>query len=289
MKLLLKYFLISSVLLGITACTAIKDPKLVSLDHVVMESSGDSYAVVTDIKLYNPNRFVLSSKDVKLELFIDSLFIGKILLLNEFYIKKRDTLNLKTKLTLDPQLLDQAVSLNDTLNLHVKGSAKVPVLPVNYKFNVEHQLMLSDLIEPLLKNNLKESDVNFKSVKIKNIRLSTVDIISALTFKNNFNFDYRIKKLDIEIFDSNIYTNLIGKSSLANPIQVVRKSEIDIESGITLNTAKLGRSILKNLFKKTHSLFIRANAVIVFNQIQVPLTILKQIDYNPISQEINIK
>jgi LEA14-like dessication related protein len=289
MKLLLKYLLISSVLLGITACASIKDPKLVSLDHVVMESSGDSYAVVTDIKLYNPNRFVLSSKDVKLELFIDSLFIGKILLLNEFYIKKRDTLNLKTKLTLDPQLLDQAVSLNDTLNLRVKGSAKVPILPVNYKFNVEHQLMLSDLIEPLLKNNLKESDVNFKSVKIKNIRLSTVDIISALTFKNNFNFDYRIKKLDFEIFDSNIYTNLIGKSSLANPIQVVRKSEIDIESVITLNTAKLGRSILKNLFKKTHSLFIRANAVIVFNQIQVPLTILKEVDYNPISQEINIK
>ena len=289
MKILLKYFLISSVILAITACASIKDPKLVSFDNVVMESSGDSYSIITNLKLYNPNRFALSSKDVKLELFIDSLFIGKILLLNEFYIKKRDTLNLKTKLTLDPQLLDQAVSLNDTLNLRVKGSAKVPVLPVNYKFNIEHQLMLSDLIEPLLKNNLKESDVNFKSVKIKNIRLSTVDIISALTFKNNLNVDYSIKKLDIEIFDSKIHTNLIGKSSLATPIQVDRKSEIDIESNITLNTAKLGRSILKNLFKKTYSLFIRANVIIVFNQIQVPLTILKQLDYNPISQEINIK
>ena len=84
MKLLLKYFLISSVLLSITACASIKDPKLVSLDHVVMESNGDSYAVVTDLKLYNPNRFALSSKDVKLELFIDSLFIGKILFVIPF-------------------------------------------------------------------------------------------------------------------------------------------------------------------------------------------------------------
>ncbi len=289
MKLFLRYFLITVVILIITACASIKEPQLVSIDHLVMESSDNSHAILTNLKLFNPNRFALNSKDVKLELYIDSLFIGEIFLLNKFKIKKRDTINLKTKLTLEPKLFNKPINLNDTLNLRVKGSAKVPILPINYKFDIENQLMLADLIEPLLKNNLKESDINFKSIKIKNVRLSYVDIISVLTFKNNFNFDYSIKKLDVKIFDSNAYTNLVGKSSLNNPIQVVKKSEIDIESAVSLNTAKLGRSILKNLFKKRHSLFIRANVIIVFNQIQVPLTILKQVDYNPISQEINIK
>ena len=289
MKLFLRYFLITVVIFIITACASIKEPQLVSIDNVVIASSEDSYAVLTDLKLFNPNRFALNSKDVKIELYIDSLFVGEILLLNEFKIKKRDTINLKTKLTLEPKLFDQSVNLNDILNLRVKGSAKVPILPISYKFDIEHQLLLSDLIEPLLKNNLKESDINFKSVEIKKIKLSTVDIISVLTFKNNFNFDYSIEKLDVEIYDSNKYTNLIGESSLGNSIQVVRKSEINIKSAATLNTTKLGKSILKNLFKKTHSFFIRANAVIVFNQIQVPLTILKKVDYNPITQEINIK
>jgi len=289
MKLFLKYFLITIILLCITACTSIKDPKLVSIDNVVMESSDDSYTVLIDIKLYNPNMFPLRSKDVKLELFIDSLFIGKILLMNDFYIKKRDTLSLKTKLIIDYKLFKQPVNLNDTLNLRVKGSAKVSIFSINYKFDIEHQLRLSDLMEPLLKNNLKESDVNFRAIKVKNIRLSTVDIVSTLTFKNNFNFDYTIEKLNIEIFDSNTYTNLVGQSSIGNPIQVVQKSNIDIESAISLNTAKLGKSILKNLFRRRYSLFIRANAVIVFNQIQVPITILKQVDYNPITQEVNIK
>lgn len=289
MKLFLKYFLITIILLCITACTSIKDPKLVSIDNVVMESSDDSYTVLIDIKLYNPNMFPLRSKDVKLELFIDSLFIGKILLMNDFYIKKRDTLSLKTKLIIDYKLFKQPVNLNDTLNLRVKGSAKVSIFSINYKFDIEHQLRLSDLMEPLLKNNLKESDVNFRAIKVKNIRLSTVDIVSTLTFKNNFNFDYTIEKLNIEIFDSNTYTNLVGQSSLGNPIQVVQKSNIDIESAISLNTAKLGKSILKNLFRRRYSLFIRANAVIVFNQIQVPITILKQVDYNPLTQEVNIK
>lgn len=289
MKLFLRYFLITVVIFIITACASIKEPQLVSIDNVVIASSEDSYAVLTDLKLFNPNKFALNSKDVKIELYIDSLFVGEILLLNEFKIKKQDTINLKTKLTLEHKLFDQPVNLNDILNLRVKGSAKVPILPINYKFDIEHQLLLSDLIEPLLKNNLKESDINFKSVEIKKIKLSTVDIISVLTFKNNFNFDYSIEKLNVEIYDSNKYTNLIGESSLGNSIQVFRKSEIDIESGITLSTAKLGRSILKNLFKKTYSLYIRANAVIVFNQIQVPLTVLKQVEYNTISQEINIK
>ena len=289
MKLFLKYFLITIILLCITACTSIKDPKLVSIDNVVMESSDDSYTVLIDIKLYNPNMFPLRSKDVKLELYIDSLFIGKILLMNDFYIKKRDTLSLKTKLIIDYKLFKQPVNLNDTLNLRVKGSAKVSIFSINYKFDIEHKLRLSDLMEPLLKNNLKESDVNFRAIKVKNIRLSTVDIVSTLTFKNNFNFDYTIEKLNIEIFDSNTYTNLVGQSSLGNPIQVVQKSNIDIESAISLSTAKLGKSILKNLFRRRYSLFIRANAVIVFNQIQVPITILKQVDYNPITQEVNIK
>lgn len=289
MKLFLKYFLITIILLCITACTSIKDPKLVSIDNVVMESSDDSYTVLIDIKLYNPNMFPLRSKDVKLELFIDSLFIGKILLMNDFYIKKRDTLSLKTKLIIDYKLFKQPVNLNDTLNLRVKGSAKVSIFSINYKFDIEHQLRLSDLMAPLLKNNLKESDVNFRAIKVKNIRLSTVDIVSTLTFKNNFNFDYTIEKLNIEIFDSNTYTNLVGQSSLGNPIQVVQKSNIDIESAISLSTAKLGKSILKNLFRRRYSLFIRANAVIVFNQIQVPITILKQVDYNPLTQEVNIK
>jgi len=289
MKLFLKYFLITIILLGITACTSIKDPKLVSIDNVVMASSDDSYTVLIDLKLYNPNRFALRSKDVKLELFIDSLFIGKIMLMNEFYIKKRDTLSLKTKLIVDYKLFKQPVNLNDTLNLRVKGSAKVSIFSINYKFDIEHKLRLSDLMEPLLKNNLKESDVKFRAITVKNIRLSTVDIVSTLTFKNNFNFDYTIEKLNIEIFDSNTYTNLVGQSSLGNSIQVVRKSKIDIESAISLSTAKLGKSILKNLFRRRYSLFIRANAVIVFNQIQVPVTILKQVDYNPITQEVNIK
>ena len=82
---------------------------------------------------------------------------------------------------------------------------------------------------------------------------------------------------------------MVGKSSIKNAIQVGRKSEVDIDSAVSLNTAKLGTSILKNLFKKTQTLFIKVNAIIVFNQIKVPVSILKQVDYNPITKEIKLQ
>ena len=289
MKLFLKYFIVISVMLGVTACSTIKDPKLVSIENIEVQPFGESFIIVTDLKIYNPNKFSLHSKDVNIELFMGDLFIGNISLLNEFKVKKQDTLKLRSKLNLDPGLFKQNISLNDSLNLALKGSAKVSFIPLNYKFHIEQKLILSDLLYPLLEKNLQDSDINFKSLQIGNIKLSSVDIISAFTFKNNFNFDYRIEKLNVEIFDSKKYNNLIGESNIDDLVLVKKQSEVDIESAISLNTAKLGKSILKNLFKKRISLFIKVNTIIVFNKIQFPLTILREVDYNPITQEIHIK
>jgi len=290
MTLFQRCFLITLILLGTTACSSVKEPQLVSVDNVAISLANDqSYIVLTDLKIYNPNKFTLQSKDIKLELFMDNLLLGKIQLINDFYIKKRDTLSLKTKLILEPKLFENSIRLEDTINFRVRGSAKIPLLPIKHTFDIEHSLELSDIIEPILKENLGKDAINFKGIKINNIGLSSIDIISALTFKNNFNFNYTIEKLDVEFFDSKKYSNLIGKSSIQAPIQVDEKSEVNVESTVSLNTAKLGKSILKNLLKKNQSLFIRANVVIVLNQIKVPLTILKQVDYNPLTQQIKIQ
>lgn len=289
MKAFLKYLFIVLIIFVVTACSTIKDPRFISIENVEVKSVGESFSIVTDLKIYNPNKFALHSKDVEIELFIDKLFIGNVSLMNEFKVKKQDTLKLRSKLNLDPTLFDQKVSLDDTLNLNLRGSAKISFIPLNYKFNIQQKLMLSDLIEPLVENNLKDSNINFKSIQIENIRLSRVDIVSALAFNNNFDFDYSIEKLNIEIYDSKNYNNLIGESNIDKSIKVEKQSEVEIVSNISLNTAKLGKSILKNLLKKRHSLFVKVNSVIDFNRIQFPLTMFKELEYNPITQEIYIK
>ncbi len=289
MKAFLKYFFIVLIILGVTACSTIKDPRFISIENVEVKSVGESFSIVTDLKIYNPNKFALHSKDVEIELFIDKLFIGNVSLMNEFKVKKQDTLKLRSRLVLEPKLFKKKIRLNDTLNLQTKGSAKVSFVPLNYKFDIKQNLILSDLLDPLIKDKLKDSDFNFKSIQIENIRLSSVDIVSALAFNNNFDFDYSIEKLNIEISDSKNYNNLIGESNIDKSIKVEKQSEVEIVSNISLNTAKLGKSILKNLLKKRHSLFVKVNSVIDFNRIQFPLTMFKELEYNPITQEIYIK
>jgi LEA14-like dessication related protein len=289
MKTFLRYFFIVLIILGVTACSTIKDPRFISIENVEVKTVGESFYIITDLEMYNPNKFALHSKDVDIELFIDKLFIGNVSLLSEFKVKKLDTLKLRSRLILEPKLFKNKISLKDTLNLRAKGSTKVSFIPLNYKFDIKQNLILSDLLEPLIKNKLKNSDFNFKSIQLENIRLSSVDIESALTFNNNFNFDYSIEKLNIEIYDSKKHNNLIGESNINNPIKVEKQSEAEIVSNISLNTAKLGKSILKNLLKKRHSLFVKVNAIIDFNKIQIPLTMLKELEYNPITQEIFIK
>jgi LEA14-like dessication related protein len=289
MKLIFKYFLVVLLVLVITACSAIKDPQLVSIENVDVQSNNEYLSVVTDLKIYNPNRFALRSKDVNIELFMDDLFVGNISLLSTFNVKKQDTLKLRSRLNLEPHLFQQNINLNDTLNLRIKGSAKVSFIPLNYKFDIDHQLMLSDLLDPLLEKKLKDSDIIFKTIRIENIKLSRIDIISGLKFKNNFNFDYSIDKLNVKIFDSKQHNNLVGESDIDEPIEVKKQSEIDIESAISLNTAKLGKSIIKNLFKKRYTLYVKVNAILVLNKIKFPITVLREVHYNPITQEIKIK
>lgn len=284
-----KFLIILLIILGITtACSTIKDPELISISNLEIKTDSESFNIQTDLKIYNPNKFTLRSQNINIELFINDLFIGDVVLLDEFNVKKQDTSVLTFNLNLDSKFFNQRINLGDTLNLNIKGKAKI-FFNLNYKFNTDYQLSLSDLFESLLETNFKNSNINLNSVRIENIGFSNFDILPNLTFKNNFDFDYSIEKLNIEIFDSDKYNIPIGVFEKYNSIQVKKQSHINIESPISINTAKFGKSILKNLSGKTYSLFVKINAKVVFKKIELPLTVFKKLEYDIPSQKIYIK
>ena len=284
-----KFLIILLIILGITtACSTIKDPELISISNLEIKTDSESFNIQTDLKIYNPNKFTLRSQNINIELFINDLFIGDVVLLDEFNVKKQDTSVLTFNLNLDSKFFNQRINLGDTLNLNIKGKAKI-FFNLNYKFNTDYQLSLSDLFESLLETNFKNSNINLNSVRIENIGFSNFDILPNLTFKNNFDFDYSIEKLNIEIFDSDKYNIPIGVFEKYNSIQVKKQSHINIESPISINTAKFGKSILKNLSRKTYSLFVKINAKVVFKKIELPLTVFKKLEYDIPSQKIYIK
>lgn len=290
MRPILKYVVISISALCILACASLKEPEIVSIDYVSLEKTDDhTFNIFTKLSIFNPNNFNLKSDDLKLDIYLDSIFIGELTLMEDLSLKKRDTSIINTKLIHYAGLMTHPLSLTDVINLHARGTADIPYLPFKYNFEINHQLKISDFINPLLQDNLKESDVQFRSIKIENIKLSQVDIAAALTFKNNFDFDYTIEQLDISIFDSKKYNNLVGKSTLEKPINVPKTNEVDVTSSVSLNTLNVGKSLIKNLLNKSYSFYLKAEALIVFNKFKIPITLYKQVDYNPLSQEIKIR
>lgn len=290
MRPILKYFVIIISALCILACASLKEPEIVSIDYVSLEKTDDhTFNIFTKLSIFNPNNFNLKSDDLKLDIYLDSIFIGELTLMEDLSLKKRDTSIINTKLIHYAGLMTHPLSLTDVINLHARGTADIPYLPFKYNFEINHQLKISDFINPLLQDNLKESDVQFRSIKIENIKLSQVDIAAALTFKNNFDFDYTIEQLDISIFDSKKYNNLVGKSTLEKPINVPKTNEVDVTSSVSLNTLNVGKSLIKNLLNKSYSFYLKAEALIVFNKFKIPITLYKQVDYNPLSQEIKIR
>ena len=51
MKAFLKYFFIL-IILGVTACSTIKDPRFISIENVEVKSVGESFSIVTDLKMF---------------------------------------------------------------------------------------------------------------------------------------------------------------------------------------------------------------------------------------------
>jgi len=271
------------------SCSVIKEPKLISIENLSISSSlNNNFKVSAGLKVFNPNNFSLKSNDIKIDIYLDSFLVGKAIFKDNFNLKRRDTTTIATEINLDTVFLKQSISLNDTLSIISNGYAKIPFLPANYNFNLNYNLSLNDLLDPILTKNIESSNFKIEEIKLEKVNFSEITLNSLFVFENQFNFDYTIKKIDIEIYETNSYKNLIGSSSLNNTINVRAKSSTDFLTRTSLNSFSLGKTFLKNIFKKTKSLYLKVDAILVFVNIEVPISIQKQVDYNPLTNQIKI-
>ena len=276
-------------LLITSSCSVVKEPELISIENLSMSPGLDkNFKISAGLKIFNPNKFLLKSDDIKLDIYLDTLLVGKAFFKDNFNLKKRDTTIINTQIDLNPFFLQQSLSLKDTLNITSNGTAKIPFLPTNYNFSIDYKVPLNDLLDPILKNNLASSNFRLEEIKVEKVNFSEIILKSLFIFDNEFDFDYTIKKVDIEIYDSSSYQNLIGSSSLSNTINVRAKSSNDLLATTSLNSMGLGKTFLKNIFKRTKSFYLKVNITVLFMNIQVPISIKKQVDYNPLTNQIKI-
>ena len=279
-------FLILSIFIG---CTPILNPKLISLDNIeVIEENAENFILSSDITMFNPNGFKIPAKDIFYNLYIDSLFVGQ----GDFkkgYLNKKVNSNLTTSISVKKNIIQYVYDIKDSISIKVLGSTSIPLIPSKYYFDFNYKIYPKDIIN-LFTNRLME-DVDLKILEIKvnklNLRNTSFEIIFSL--ENKFQFECIIKKLDVKLYKTKNYNDLLGYSELKNDFSILSNSTNRFTSKLNVNTLKMGTAYFTNTINSKNSFFIEVDSKIEFNNIDFPFKIKKQIDYDPVTLKIELK
>ena len=294
MKLSSKIISIFLILLFLVACSTIKEPKLVSVEKIQLDLDTKSefeneFSVISIMKIYNPNWFTIKSKEVNFKVYIDTFFVGKANIIGDINIKKRDTANVKICLKFQKNFLESKINFKDTIRFSLLSSANIPYFPKKYFFDFDYNVKLSDFINNITDGLVNEGNIKIKDVKITNISLKNIQFNLLFNIQNNLKIDYVLNKLDVDIYDSKLFTKIIGNSSLNEPMNINANSVNEFSSIVNVNSFKLGTSLINSVMNKQHNLFINVNAIVSYKNILVPFTIRKEVEYNPLTLEIKLK
>ena len=106
---------------------------------------------------------------------------------------------------------------------------------------------------------------------------------------NKSSMECKVKALDVKLFKTNAYKNLIGSSEIKNDFIVRSNTTNQFESQLMVNTLKMGTAFFTNTINNKNSFFVEVNSIIEYNNLELPITIKKRIDYNPRTLEIELK
>ena len=283
------YIIIVISFLLIAACSDLEEPRLISIDKVeLLSDNADEFIFNTNVKVYNPNWFSLKSKDITFSIYIDTFFIGNAKIPLGINVPKNDTSNIISILSIKKKSLNSSINIKDSVLVAVNGTTKIPYINKDFDFNFEYKLDLSNYISPIADDIISESDIQIKEVRIKSIDLMKIKLEVLFNFKNSTNTKFEITKLDINIYDSNSYSTLIGNTSLNKSFTILADTVNIFKTDVSINTLSMGTALFSNTVNNSNSFYIKVMSIINYNNIDIPIVIKRKIDYNPLTLEIKL-
>ena len=285
----LTYFLIFISILFIGACSTVEEPQLISVDKVeLVADNNEEFIISTNLSIYNPNWFTLSAKDVVFNIFIDTSYIGNAEITGGVFIPKKDTSEVISVLKIQKNCLNSDINIHDSILVHVIGSTKVPYVNRDFYFEFDYKLDISDYVLPIADEMINEGDLQIKDVKIKSIDLMNIKLEVLFYLENKTNTTFDITKLDVNIFNSDSYSTLVGNTSINNSFTVLADTLNVFSTDVSVNTLSMGSALFSNTMNSSNSFYIKVNSIVKYNDVEIPFVIKRRVDYNPSSLEIKL-
>ena len=283
------YLLIISSFIFIGACSSIQEPKLISIDKVeLIDDTDEEFSIETDLSIYNPNWFDISTDDIAFKIFVNTIYVGSAEIAGGVLIAKKDTSNVVSLLKIQKNYLDSNININDSVLVNAIGTTKIPYINKDFYFEFDYKINLSDYILPFANEIITDSDIQIKEVNIKSIDLMKIKLEVLFNLNNTTKNEYEISKLDVSIYNSSSYSTLVGRSTIDKGFTVLADTLNVFESEVSINTLSMGSAIFSNTISNSNSFYIKVNSIVNYNKLEIPIVIKRRIDYNPLTLEIKL-
>ena len=151
-----------------------------------------------------------------------------------------------------------------------------------------YKLDISDYVIPIADEFIKEGDIQIKDVKIKGIDLMEIKLEVLFNLENKTKIEFQISKLDVQIYTSPSYTTLVGSTSIDESFTVFSDTLNVFKSNVNVNTLSMGSALFSNTMNSANSFYIKVNSIVNYNNIEIPFTIKRRVDYNPLTLDIEL-
>ena len=282
-------FLFSIIIILFVGACSIKYPELVSVEKVeFLEETESDIIISTKVKLYNPNKFDFSANDVDLSIFIDSSYIGVASLEEKLFITKKDTSLLTFLLYIQKDCLNSNINLKDSVIVNVLGVTNIPYTKKDIYFELQYKIDLSEYIMPIADDFLTDDAIKVKAISLKSMSLNQTNLEIVFELFNNTNLEYQLTKLNVDLYSNSTFTNIVGSSALDSSVNIYADTINSFISNVKLNNVSMGTTLFKNTINNTNFLYMKANLLVNYNELEIPLFLKKKLIYNPLTFEIKI-
>ena len=293
MNKILKYisfFILITLITCIVSCSTFKTLEVINVEEVELIENNDSIVKMRfNSVIYNPNWLPFLANDVSFQVYKDSIYLGSGYIEDGLSLAKYDTSSVSIFFNFDKRQLHMMSELPDSLNLSIIGRADVSYMPSDYYFEFDFLVDLDEIIDFLSESLFNIENITIKDIKLKKINLKNVKFEVLFSALNDLNTELIIDKLDIAIYKTSEYKKIVGSSTLQEKILVKKDQEILFKKDVNLNALSLGTSILSNTLNNNNVFYLKAECEILLNENRIPFTILKKINYHPLTLEIEFE
>ena len=287
---LITYIILVFFMILIAACSSIEDPEFLDVERIeLVEDKTDELVIASDISIYNPNWFSISADDITFNLYIDTFYIGNGNIIDGLVLPKKDTAIISSLIIIQKNCLDSSVKLSDSISVNILGSSAIPYISKRFYFNFDYKVYIDNFITFFADKFIQEGDIQIKEVRINKIDLANIHLEVIFALDNKTEMEYTINKLDVEVYKSNKYKNLIGNSKIDESFTILADTVNEFKTRVQVSTLMMGSAIFSNSLSNKNSFFIKVNSKVEYNNIEVPFTIQRRVDYNPLTLEIELK